>query len=108
MTEKQSAAMGAYMKARLTEIAARSKYLGDVRGMGLVMGLEFVKDKVTKEPAKELIRPFIDACASHGLLVGSVGTFGNVIRVAPPLVITRDIADESLACMEKALATLHL
>ncbi len=105
---ENSAAMGAYMKKRLVEIAARSPYLGDVRGMGLVMGLEFVKDKATKEPAKELIKPFIDACACHGLLVGSVGMYGNVIRVAPPLVITREIADESLACMEKALATLHL
>lgn len=105
---ENSAQMGAYMKARLTEIAARSKYLGDVRGMGLVMGLEFVKDKSTREPAKELIKPFIDACANNGLLVGSVGTYGNVIRVAPPLVITRDIADESLACMEKALMTLSL
>jgi len=105
---ENSAKIGAYMKEKLQAIAAKSKYLGDVRGMGLVMGLEFVKDKATKEPAKELIRPFIDACAANGLLVGSVGVYGNVIRVAPPLVITREIADESLACMEKALMSLSL
>lgn len=105
---ENSAKIGAYMKEKLQAIAAKNKYLGDVRGMGLVMGLEFVKDKVSKEPAKELIRPFIDACAANGLLVGSVGVYGNVIRVAPPLVITREIADESLACMEKALLSLKL
>lgn len=105
---ENSAKIGAYMKEKLLKIAAKNKYLGDVRGKGLVMGLEFVKDKKTKEPAKELIKPFIDACAENGLLVGSVGTYGNVIRVAPPLLINKEIADESLACMEKALTGLSL
>ena len=67
------------------------------------MGLEFVKDKKSKEPAPELIKKIIDGCAENGLLVGSVGMFGNVIRVAPPLVITKAEADESLAIMEKVL-----
>lgn len=105
---ENSAKMGAYMKGKLQELASRNKYLGDVRGMGLVMGLEFVKDKATREPAKELIRPFIDACAQNGLLVGSVGVYGNVIRVAPPLVITQAIVDEGLVRMEKALLSLSL
>ncbi len=105
---ENSKRMGAYMKKRLQAIARSCPYLGDVRGMGLVMGLEFVKNKKTKEPAPELIRPLIDACANRGLLVGSVGVYGNVIRVAPPLVITRAEADESLAIMAAALKTLRL
>ncbi|MDD3117826.1 MAG: aspartate aminotransferase family protein [Victivallales bacterium] len=105
---ENSAKMGAYMKEKLQAIADKSKYLGCVRGKGLVMGLEFVKDKATKEPAPELIHGLIDACAANGLLVGSVGAFGNVIRVAPPLTITREIADESLAAMEKAVLSLSL
>ena len=103
-----SARIGAHMKRRLKALARNCKYLGDVRGMGLVIGLEFVKDKKTKEPAPELIRPLIVACANAGLLVGSVGVFGNVIRVAPPLVITRAEADESLAIMEQVLGDLKL
>jgi 4-aminobutyrate aminotransferase-like enzyme len=103
-----AARMGAYMLERLKAIATRCPYLGDVRGMGLVIGLEFVKDKATKTPAPELIRPLIDACANHGLLVGSVGVYGNVIRVAPPLVITREEADESLGLLEAVLAGLKL
>jgi 4-aminobutyrate aminotransferase-like enzyme len=105
---ENSAKMGAYMKDKLQGIADKSKYLGKVRGMGLVIGLEFVKDKATKEPAPELIKTIINECASNGLLVGSVGMYGNVIRVAPPLVITQDIADESLAIMEKVIMNLAL
>lgn len=102
-----SAEMGNYIKKGLEKIAKRCPYLGDIRGMGLVMGLEFVKDKLTKEPATELIKPIIDKCANNGLLVGSVGMYGNVLRVAPPLVINKDEADESIAIMEKVLTNLH-
>ena len=103
---ENSAKMGAHMKKRLQEMAAKCPHLGDVRGMGLVMGMEFVRNKTTKEPAPELIKPLIVDCANHGLLVGSVGMYGNVIRVAPPLVITKAEADESLAIMAGALGRL--
>ncbi len=103
-----SAKMGEYIKNGLEAIAQKCPYLGDVRGMGLVMGMEFVKDKATKEPAPELIKPIINNCANNGLLVGSVGMYGNVIRVAPPLTINKQEADESLAIMEKVLTSLKL
>ncbi len=103
---EHAARTGEYIKKGLTEIAGKCAYVGDVRGRGLVMGIEFVKDKRTKDPAPELIRPVIDRCAERGLLVGSVGTYGNVIRVAPPLVITREQADESLAVLEHVLLSL--
>ena len=103
----RSARLGPYMKERLLAIAARSRTLGDVRGMGLVMGLEFVKDKTTREPFPEIIRPLIDTAANHGLLIGSVGFYGNVIRVAPPLVMSQEEADESLALFESALSEVE-
>ncbi len=102
-----SATLGAYMKGKLESLAAKSRFIGDVRGMGLVMGLEFVKDKSTREPYPELIKPLIEASANKGVLIGSVGVSGNVIRVAPPLVITKAEADESLALFEKALLELE-
>ncbi len=105
---ENSAKMGAYIKKCLHEAAKRCPHLGDVRGMGLVMGMEFVKDKKTKAPAPELIKPLITDCANHGLLIGSVGMYGNVIRVAPPLCITQAEADESLEIMEGALSRLKL
>lgn len=104
--EENALRIGALMKARLLEIKDRCPYLGDVRGMGLVMGVELVKDKKTKEPAPNLIRKLIDLAAQNGLLIGSVGIFGSVIRVAPPLVITEAEAHESLDIFEKALSLL--
>ena len=94
------------MKSRLLEMQEKSPYVGEVRGMGLVMGVELVKDKKTKEPAPDLTRKLIDQAAGLGLLIGSVGGFGNVIRVAPPLVISEDEANESLDIFEKALLRL--
>ena len=98
--------IGALMKSRLQEMKERSPYIGDVRGMGLVMGVELVKDKKTKEPAPGLTRKLIDLAAENGLLIGSVGIFGNVIRVAPPLVISEAESHESLDIFEKALSLL--
>ncbi len=70
------------------------------------MGVELVKDKSTREPAPELTRRLIDLAAQNGLLIGSVGMFGNVIRVAPPLVITEAEAHESLDIFERSLSML--
>ena len=106
---------------RQQELAELNKVMGQVKDgsrMAVLTGrrrvgktllsLEFVKDKKTKEPAPELIRPVIEGCANNGLLVGSVGMFGNVIRVAPPLVISRAEIDESVAILDKVLSGLKL
>jgi 4-aminobutyrate aminotransferase-like enzyme len=98
--------MGEVILGRLRQTQEKSRHLGDVRGRGLVMGIELVKDKRTKEPAPELIHPIIDRCAASGLLVGSVGIYGNVIRVAPPLVINEAQAHESCDIMERVLLGL--
>lgn len=100
---ENSRELGAWMKSRLTEIAETSRTLGDVRGSGLVMGLEFVAEKPAGEPDMAITRRMIDLCAEEGLLVGSVGVHGNVLRVAPPLVMSRELAEESLNAFERAL-----
>ncbi|GAG18145.1 unnamed protein product, partial [marine sediment metagenome] len=66
-----------------------------------------VKDKKTKEPAPDQTRQLINRCAENGLLIGAVGIFGNVIRVAPPLTINEAEAHESLDIMEKSLLELE-
>jgi len=100
---ENSRVIGDWMKSELKKISDRSSILGDVRGQGLVIGLEFVKDKQTKEPASDYTRAMITACAEQGLLVGAVGMYGNVLRVAPPLVLTRELAAESLEAFNRAL-----
>jgi 4-aminobutyrate aminotransferase len=104
--EENALRIGTLMKSRLEQIREKCPFVGDVRGRGLVMGVELVKDKATKEPAPELTRKLMDAAAQNGLLIGSVGVFGNVIRVAPPLVISEDEAAESLDIFEKSLGML--
>lgn len=98
--------IGNLMKERFLKIMDEVPELGDVRGRGLVIGLEFVKDKKTKEPAQEFTRRLLLKCAEKGLLIGIVGTYGNVVRVAPPLVISEDEAEESLEIMERAIKEL--
>lgn len=98
--------IGEMFRERLIRVMERSRYLGDVRGMGLAMGMEFVRDKKSKEPAPELAVRVIDKSAQNGVLVGKVGIFGNVIRVAPPLVMSVEEADESLEIMERVILGL--
>jgi 4-aminobutyrate aminotransferase / (S)-3-amino-2-methylpropionate transaminase / 5-aminovalerate transaminase len=98
--------IGEIFKERLTGLLDKAPHLGDVRGKGLVWGLEMVEDKTTKVPAAPLTLQLIDQCAQKGLLVGCVGVFGNVIRVAPPLVINEAQAHESLDIMEEVITAL--
>jgi 4-aminobutyrate aminotransferase-like enzyme len=103
---ERSQRLGSYMKEELLGLIDQCSYLGDVRGKGLVIGLEIVEDKTTKEPSNRLCREIVLRCAEKGLLVGIVGVFGNVIRVAPPLVITEQQVEESLCLMKQVLLSL--
>ncbi len=104
---ENAATMGEYIKAKLVEMKERCPKIGDVRGQGLIVGVEFVNDKATKEPVSgQVIHDIIDRCAAKGLLVGSVGRYGNVIRVAPPLTVTKEIIDESCAIFEEVAKSL--
>lgn len=99
--------VGDIIKARLKKAAIKSKYLGDVRGSGLVVGLEFVEDKKTKEPSERKTIEFMNRCVQKGLLLGRVGIYGNVLRIAPPLVINEKEADEALYIIEKVLGEME-
>jgi 4-aminobutyrate aminotransferase/(S)-3-amino-2-methylpropionate transaminase len=104
---ENSAGIGALMIERLRNLQQKSAHLGDVRGKGLVIGLEIVADKKTKTPSEDLTRRLILACANKGLLIGKVGLYGNVIRVAPPLCISEAEALESLEIMEDCMLGLN-
>jgi 4-aminobutyrate aminotransferase-like enzyme len=95
--------VGAYMLARLQQLVERSPVCGDARGKGLVIGLEFVKDKRTKEPAGDLCQAICEGLVANGVLCGRVGWWGQVMRIAPPLVITMEQAEQSLDALETTL-----
>jgi 4-aminobutyrate aminotransferase len=75
--------------------------MGDVRGIGLMIGVEFVKDKGTKEPADEIRNMVEESAFEHGALM--LGCGKSVIRIAPPLCITKKEADEGLTIFEEAV-----
>lgn len=77
--------------------------VGDVRGIGAFIGLEFVKDEETKEPYPELVSAMVGKCAGKGLIVESAGTYGNVIRFLCPLVVTDEQLECGLSIMKEAL-----
>lgn len=93
--------VGEYAMDALEEIKARHPNIGDVRGKGLMIGVEFVKDRETKEPAKELTDHIVDLGFERGLLMLSCGK--SVIRIAPALSMSKSEMDEGLRLFEDAL-----
>ena len=83
----QSLAKGAALKAAMTELARTQPLIGDVRGLGLMVGVELVKDRATKAPAADEAGRIKTLLRERGWLVGLGGTYGNVLRLQPPLVI---------------------
>lgn len=98
--------MGDYIMARFQAMKAKYPMLGDVRGQGLVIGLEFVQDPEEKTPAPELTSDLLLRAGEHGLLLGKVGLYGNVVRIAPPLVITEAEAGLGIDILDRALEEL--
>ncbi len=105
----QAADTGDYVNDALAEMAGRHPSLGDVRGRGLMIGMEFVKDRQTKERAVELRNHVIQRAFEMGLLLIPCGA--NSIRITPPLNIPRPLVDEGLQIFEQALTeaeSIHL
>jgi 4-aminobutyrate aminotransferase-like enzyme len=98
----RAAESGAYAMSKLRELQKKNPLIGEVRGLGLMIGVELVKDeKLTPAAAEaEAIR---DASLRRGMLIGVGGTYGNVVRFQPPLVITRQQLDLALGIFAEAL-----
>ncbi len=96
--------IGAKALARAQKWKERFALVGDVRGLGAMVGIELVKDKATKEPAKEAAGRVSTLAYEHGLLTITAGTYGNVLRTLMPLTIEDDELEEGLDVLESALA----
>jgi 4-aminobutyrate aminotransferase len=96
--------VGAQFRAGLEALKEKHAAIGDVRGMGLMQGVELVKDRKTKEPATELTNQVLERTRANGLIVGKGGLFGNVVRMSPPLNISKADIDEALRILDKSLA----
>lgn len=104
--QKNSLEVGGYLKARLQGLAVKHPIIGDVRGLGLLLGVELVNDRETKEPAKEACVEVFEKARELGLLIGKGGLWGNTLRITPPMCITRADADFLVAVLDEALCGL--
>ena len=99
-----TAAVGAYLKERLQELQAKHALIGEVRGMGLLLGVELVRDRRTKEPAARETNALLARCRDQRVLVGKGGLYGNVIRISPPMNIGQGDVEEFIRRFDAALA----
>ena len=94
--------VGDYLYRGLKDLEDRFDVVGEVRGKGLMVGVELVKDGESKEPSPEAAGRVMETCKERGLLVGKGGLYGNVLRVSPPLSITEDDAARAVETLEVA------
>ena len=97
---------GERLRGGLSDLQRRYPWIGDVRGMGLMLGMELVRDPVTKEPDAPRARALMEAARRERLLVGAGGLHGNVIRIGPSLLIDASEIDEALEKLSAACAAL--
>ncbi len=95
--------VGAYLKAGLLELAGRHEAIGDVRGAGLFLGLEFVSDRTAKTPAADLAARVVNSLRDRRILVSAAGPFANVLKIRPPLVFRNEHADLLVTALDEIL-----
>ena len=104
--QDNSLQVGNHLRKGFHELAAKHNVIGDVRGKGLMLGIELVKDRTTKEPAKEECARVFETAKDLGLLVEKGGLFGNTLRIKPPMCITHADADFMLEALDVAFGGL--
>jgi alanine-glyoxylate transaminase/(R)-3-amino-2-methylpropionate-pyruvate transaminase len=104
--QANAARIGARLKAGCEDLARRHDLIGDVRGLGLMLGIELVKDHASKAPAKEECARVFERCRELGLLIGKGGLHGNVLRIKPPMCLTAADADFLLEVLDASLRSV--
>jgi 4-aminobutyrate aminotransferase len=99
---QNAAEVGGYLKAGLEKLKEKYDCIGDVRGMGMMLGVEFVTDKASLKPAPELRDRIEVACFDRGLIILGAGT--NTIRWSPPLILTKENVDVALEIFDEAIS----
>jgi 4-aminobutyrate aminotransferase-like enzyme len=103
---RNASVTGAYLRQRLEGLKEKYQVIGEVRGLGLMQALEFVKDRETKEPDPQAVQKVFQETKRRGVLIGKGGLYGNVIRTGMMLNSTNDHVDQLIEALDAALATL--
>ena len=104
--QENALAVGTHLKDRLLDLQDRQPMIGEVRGMGLMLGVELVRDRHSKEPATDETVLLLELCKERGLLLGKGGLAGNTLRIKPPMCLTRDDADFLVDCLDEVLTLI--
>ena len=99
-----AAETGAYLRSKLEELQEKHPIIGDVRGMGLMQAIELVEDRESKKPATAASLALLEAARENGILIGKGGMYGNVVRITPPLNISKTDVDEFARLLDRSLA----
>ncbi|HEY7033395.1 MAG TPA: aspartate aminotransferase family protein [Thermomicrobiales bacterium] len=97
--------VGTHLKERLLDLFERHPIIGDVRGLGLMVAVELVRDRTTKEPAPDFALRVMDATKERGLIVGKGGLHANTLRICPPLIVTKSDVDNAVEILDQAFAS---
>jgi 4-aminobutyrate aminotransferase-like enzyme len=98
-----AAVVGNYLRAGLNELRQRHDCIGDVRGRGLFLGVDLVTDRSSRLPATQRASAVVEACLARGLLLSADGPGANVLKIKPPIVLTRQAADQALRALDEVL-----
>ncbi|MEK6247830.1 MAG: aminotransferase class III-fold pyridoxal phosphate-dependent enzyme, partial [Planctomycetales bacterium] len=101
--QQNALTVGTHLKQQLQDLQQRHDLIGEVRGMGLMLGVELVRDRQSKEPATTEAAEVLELAKARGLLIGKGGLYGNTLRIKPPMCITIDDADFLVSCLEEVL-----
>jgi len=104
---ERAAKLGALLKKKLESLQEDHKLVGEVRGQGLMLGVELVRDRTTKEPAVQEMLQVMELCKKRGLLIGKGGLDGNVIRFQPPLELTAEQIDEACTILDEVFTEVE-
>ncbi|HUU85755.1 MAG TPA: aspartate aminotransferase family protein [Phycisphaerae bacterium] len=104
--QQNSLEIGGYLKERLLDLQKQHRIIGEVRGKGLMLGAEIVTDPDTREPGTQLADQITEGVRERGLLIGRGGWYGNVLRIKPPMCITRQDADFLIDCLDEVLLSV--
>lgn len=104
--QENAQVVGSYLKERLNALKDKYEIIGDVRGRGLMLGVELVTDRQQKTPANAEILHVMDQMKEMGVLVGKGGFYGNVFRITPPLCFTKEDADYFVDVMDHAMSKI--
>ncbi|MBK7922285.1 MAG: aspartate aminotransferase family protein [Gemmatimonadetes bacterium] len=105
--QQNAKAVGGRLRAGLLELQRRHALIGDVRGLGLMIGVELVRDRTTKEPAREEALAVMEHLRELGILIGKGGLDGNTLRIKPPMCLTAADVDFALDALDLALGKVR-